>query len=178
MFTITRNLRRYVAAFLISLMMSLFQAKAFAEGKVIYPEYESPKVVVEFFFGHPEKINTALFWIRSLMVPLMEEPYNMAPEFMDIIVVIHGTEIATTVEHNYERYRDAVERMRYYHSLGVKFRVCAIAATQYQYSPKDFYDFIEIAPSAMTEIVHWQQQGYSLLIPQVFIRTESIEGTR
>jgi intracellular sulfur oxidation DsrE/DsrF family protein len=144
----------------------------------VWPEYESPKVVYEFYLDRPEKITSALYWIRSLMNPLLEEPYAMAPEFMDIKVVIHGTEIVTLVKKNYARYREAVERMRYYASLGVEFKVCGMAAKDFGYSAEDFQDFVEIVPSAFTELVHWQQQGYALITPQVFIREQSLDEIR
>lgn len=146
----------------------LMTAAARADGgQALHPEYTDPKVVFDFFFNDPGYIDNGLFWIRSFMNPLTEEPYNLAPEFMDIVVVIHGTEIVTLARHNYEKYRDSVERMRYYASLGVRFRVCGLAATDYQYEDDDFYDFVEIVPSAMVEIAYRQQQGFGLVVPQI-----------
>ncbi len=140
--------------------------------------YAEQKVVYDFYFDEPAKINSALYWIRSLIIPLSEEPYNHAPEFMDIVVIIHGTEIVTVAKNNYEKYKDTVERMRYYAALGVNFRVCGLAAEDYGYLDKDFYDFIEVAPSAITELAHWQQQGYSLITPVVMDKKYSIEEIR
>ena len=119
-----------------------------------------------------------MYWIRSLMNPLMDDPYNQAPEFIDIVVVIHGTEIVTVAQKNYEKYRDAVERMRYYADLGVKFKVCGLAAEDYGYSVKDFYDFIDVVPSAITELSHWQQLGYALIIPTVKDKKFTVEEIR
>ncbi len=140
--------------------------------------YAEPKVVFDFYFDEPAKINSALYWIRSLMNPLGEDPYNYAPESMDIVVVIHGTEIVTVATNNYVKYKDAVERMRYYAELGVNFRVCGLAAADYGYIDKDFYEFIEIAPSAITELSHWQQQGYSLITPVIMEKKHAIEDIR
>lgn len=165
-----------IAALLLLLGLSI-SLKAEA-GQEVWPEYESPKVVYEFYLDHPAKITSALFWIRSLMNPLMDAPYDMAPEFMDIKVVIHGTEIVTLAKKNYEKYREPVERMRYYASLGVSFKVCGLAAEEFGYQAKDFQDFVEIVPSAFTELVHWQQQGYALITPQVYIRQHSLEEIR
>ncbi len=140
--------------------------------------YTEQKVVFDFYFDNPEKINAALYWIRSLMNPLMDAPYDMAPEFLDIKVVIHGTEIVTLARKNLEKYRDAVERMRYYASLGVQFKVCALAAQDYGYQPDAFYDFVEVVPSAITELAHWQLQGYALITPVVMEKRFSIEEIR
>ena len=140
--------------------------------------YTEQKVVFDFYFDDPAKINTALFWIRSLINPLMDEPYGMAPEFLDIKVIIHGTEIVAVARKNYEKYREAVERMRYYASLGVEFRVCGLAAQDYGYDIGDFYDFVRVVPSAITDLAHWQLEGYALLTPTVMDKKYAIEEIR
>lgn len=161
------------------LMTALWGARAEGGGAtIVEPPYEDPKVVVDFYFDRPEKAATALHWLRAFITPLMEEPYGMAPEFMSIVVVIHGTELVTVATKNYEKYKTIVDRMKYYAQLGVKFRVCRLAAEDYGYTPADLQDFIEVAPSAMTELVHWQQQGYALLIPQVPEKRFTIEEIR
>ena len=146
--------------------------------KFIATPYTEQKVVFDFYLDDPAKINAALYWIRSLMNPLTEEPYGMAPEMLDLKVIVHGTEIVALARKNYERYSDAVERMRYYASLGVSFKVCALAAHDYGYSVEDFYDFVDLVPSAITELAHWQLQGYALITPQVPIRTKTIDEIR
>ena len=140
--------------------------------------YQEQNVLFDFYFDEPEKINSALYWIRSLMNPLMDEPYNQAPELMNTVVVIHGTEIVAVARKNQDRYKDAVERMRYYAELGVKFKVCGLAARDYDYSVDDFYEFIDVVPSAITELSHWQQQGYSLITPRVLEKKYTIEEIR
>lgn len=162
------------------LALMAFSSLIWAEDKARYaePDYQPPKVVYEFYLDDPAKMGAALYWVRALMNPLLESPYDMAPEFMEIKLVIHGTEIVTLARKNYEKYRDVVERMRYYAALGVEFKVCGLAANDYGYALEDFYEFVEVVPSAFTELVHWQQQGYALIIPQVFVRTRAIEEVR
>ena len=152
---------------LLLLGLLTLPAPAEDQAQLVYTPYGEQKVVFEFYFDRPEKINTALFWLRSLMNPLIEEPYNLAPEFFDIVVVIHGTEIVTLAKHNYGKYRDSVQRMRYYASLGVRFKVCGLAANDYDYDTDTFYDFVEVVPSAMAEIADLQQRGYGLVVPQI-----------
>ncbi|MCG7917371.1 MAG: DsrE family protein [Candidatus Thiodiazotropha taylori] len=117
--------------FLILTLLHPLLLSADDEATISQPNYDSPKVVYDFFLDEPEKMSAALFWIRSLMNPLTESPYDMAPEMMDIKVVIHGTEIVTLVKKNYDKYKDVVERMRYYAALGVEFKVCNLAANDY-----------------------------------------------
>jgi len=140
--------------------------------------YTEQKVVFDFYLDDPQKVNSALYWIRSLINPLMDSPYDMAPEFLDLKVIIHGTEIVTVARNNYKKYRDAVERMRYYAELGVEFRVCGLAAADYGYRDQDFYDFIKVTPSAITELAHWQLQGYAIIRPVVMEKKLSIEEIR
>lgn len=162
-------------AFLLIISQS---AVAKPKASLVQTPYSEQKVVFDFYFDEPEKINTALYWIRSLINPLMDAPYDMAPEFMDIKVIIHGTEIVTVANKNYAKYKDAVDRMRYYESLGVEFRVCGLAAQDYGYRLEDFQDFIKLTPSAITELAHWQLQGYALITPKVMTKKLSIEEIR
>ena len=164
---------------LISLLLLCSSSLSLAEGpRYVTPPYEEPKVVYDFYLDNPQKIHAALFWIRALINPLMEEPYGFAPEMMDIKVVIHGAEIVTVAKKNYAQYKDAVDRMRYYASLGVEFKVCGLAAQDFDYGLQDFQEFIEVVPSAFTELVHWQQQGYAVIRPTIVPRNYSIEEIR
>jgi len=160
--------------------LSAFQSPVVSDEKsrFVQTPYKNPKVVYDFYFDEPAKIKSALYWIRSLMNPLMDSPYDYAPEFMDIVVVIHGTEIVTIVKHNYKKYKDVVERIKYYHLLGVKFKVCSLASKDYGYSESDFFDFIELVPSAIPELAHWQAKGYSLITPKIMSKRYTIEEIR
>jgi intracellular sulfur oxidation DsrE/DsrF family protein len=162
------------------LLLMLFSTFTHADSgaEFVQTPYTEQKVLFDFYFDDPAKINSALYWIRSLMNPLMDAPYDMAPEFLDLKVIIHGTEIVTVASKNYDKYKDAVERMRYYSELGVEFRVCGLAAQDYGYRHADFYDFIKVTPSAISEIAHWQMQGYALVTPLVMEKRFSIEEIR
>ena len=146
--------------------------------EVIYPHYPSVKVVYDFYFDQPDKINSGLYWIRSLIQPLMDSPYNEAPEMMNIVVVIHGTEIVTLAKKNYQKYKEAVERMRYYHQLGVQFHVCGLAMHDFDYTPQDMQDFVKIVPSAFTDLAGLQQEGYALITPRIFTKQIHIQDIR
>jgi intracellular sulfur oxidation DsrE/DsrF family protein len=142
------------------------------------PYADEQNVLFEFFLDEPEKIHSALFWLRSYMNTLMAEPYGLAPEFMNVIVLIHGTEIVTLAKKNYPKYQSAVKRMMYYEQLGVQFRVCCDAAKDYNYTAEDFYSFVKIIPSAIVELAHWQNEGYAIIRPLVFEKKFSIDNIR
>lgn len=163
----------------VTLLLLVLSFNLQAESGVwVQTPYAKQKVLFDFYFDEPEKINSALYWIRSQRNPLMEEPYNQSPDFMETVVIIHGTEIVTVASKNYEKYKNAVERMRYYAELGVKFKVCGLAMQDYGYALTDFYDFIEVVPSAITELSHWQQLGYAIIRPTVMEKKFSIEEIR
>lgn len=146
--------------------------------QVIFPDYQPPKVVYDFYFDEPGKINSGLYWIRSLIQPLMDDPYDMAPEMMDIVVVLHGTEIVTLAKKNYAKYKTAVERMRYYHQLGVQFHLCGLALHDFGYRPEDMQPFVKIVPSAFDDLVHYQQLGYALITPKVYDKKFHLDEIR
>ena len=167
-----------LALTLLILLGSNVLSPALAAGKWVATPYAPAKVVFDFYLDDPQKINSALYWVRSLMNPLQEAPYNYPPEDMNIVVVIHGTEVVTVATKNATQYHEAVDRMRYYADLGVSFKVCGQAAEDFGYAVKDFQDFIEVVPNAITELAHWQQQGYALITPQVMEKKINIESIR
>lgn len=170
--------RQRSVQWLVAIWLACGSGLATADAQVVETPYTEQQVVFDFFLDDPDKIGPALYWVRSLMNPLLEAPYGYAPEMLDLVVVIHGTEIVTVAEKNYDRYTEAVDRMRYYASLGVKFKVCGLAAEDYGYRVEDFHDFVEVVPSGITELAHWQLQGYALITPQVQLRRKSIEEIR
>jgi len=157
---------------------NLTATPAMAQAKMVQTPYHNPKALVDIFLDDPAKMGAALYWLRSLVNPLIEAPYSMFPEDMSIIVLMHGTEIVTLARKNEERYSEVVQRMRYYAGMGVKFKVCGLALKDYDYQGADLYDFVEVTPSAMTELVHWQNQGYALITPLVTEKKFSIPDLR
>ncbi len=155
-----------------------FATTALAEAKRVHPPYAPASAVFDIYLDDPMKLGSALFWLRALINPLMDAPYNHAPEDLNIVVVIHGTEIVTLARKNETKYREAVQRMRYYASLGVAFKVCGEAAADYGYALSDFQDFVEVVPNAITELVHWQMQGYALVTPKIMSKQFSVESIR
>lgn len=162
-----------------ALLLNLFAAApAWAQAKVVQTPYKNPKALVDVFLDDPAKLGAALYWVRSLVNPLTEAPYSMFPEDMSIIVLLHGTEIVTLARKNQERYQEVLQRMRYYADMGVKFKVCGLALQDYGYSAADMQDFVEVTPSAITELMHWQNQGYALIPAIVLDKKFSIDQLR
>jgi intracellular sulfur oxidation DsrE/DsrF family protein len=146
------------------------------EARFVQTPYAPPKVVLDIYLDDPAKMAAALYWLRGIIMPLSVPPYDYDPE--TIKVVLHGTELVTVAKKNEAKYREVVERMRYYADMGVAFKVCMLAMEDYGYALKDLQDFVQAVPSAMTELIHWQNQGYALLIPQILDKKFNIEAIR
>ncbi|MBL1278094.1 MAG: DsrE family protein [Ectothiorhodospiraceae bacterium] len=169
--------------FLLILLLVCLPLRGMAELEesaelVATPYADEQKVVYDFFFDHPQKINSALYWLKGLMEPLTAEPYNLSTDDIDIKVIIHGTEIVAFAKDNYPQYKEAVQRMEYYAQLGVEFRVCGITASIYGYQLSDLQDFVLLVPSGVVELVHWQNQGYALITPRIQEKNFSIDEIR
>jgi intracellular sulfur oxidation DsrE/DsrF family protein len=163
---------------LILLTGTLQAVPAFSQAKVVQTPYKNPKALIDIYLDDPAKLPSALYWVRGLVNPLTEAPYSMFAEDMHIIVLLHGTEIVTLAKKNEERYQEVVQRMRYYAEMGVKFKVCGLAMKDYGYTAADLHDFVEVTPSALTELMHWQNQGYALIPAIVQDKKFSIEQIR
>ncbi len=172
----TRSARTLCTAIFLTAVMHA--SSALAQAKVVQTPYKNPKVLVDIYLDDPAKLASALNWVRGVMNPLTEAPYSMAPEDIPVIVLMHGTEIVTLARKNQALYQDVVQRMRYYAELGVKFKVCGLSMRDYDYTPADLYDFVEVTPSAMTELMHWQNQGYALIPATVLDKKFAIEQIR
>ena len=160
-------------------LLLLFPLMSQAEGaRYVETPYEVPQVVFDFYMDEPAAINSALHWMRSLINPVMEAPYEYSMDEMDLVVVIHGTEIVTVAKKNYKKYKTAVDRMRYYTDFGVQFKVCGLAAKDFDYDVSDFHDFIEVVPSAITELAYWQQKGYAVIKPTILSKKYRIDEIR
>jgi intracellular sulfur oxidation DsrE/DsrF family protein len=156
------------------------QAPTTAPGQASFVQtpYSQPKALLDVYLDHPEKMGAALYWLRSLVNPLTEAPYSMDTEEMHIIMLLHGTELVTVARKNEARYEEIVQRMRYYAGLGVHFKVCGLALKDFGYTLADMQPFVEVTPSAMTELVHWQNRGYALITPVVTDKKLATEAIR
>ena len=165
-------------ALLLTLGLAAAPAVALAQATVVQTPYKHPKALFDIYLDHPAKMGAALYWLRSFVNPLLEAPYSFFNDDMSVVVVLHGTELVTVARKNESTYEDTVQRMRFYADHGVKFKVCGLALKDFGYTPADMQPFVEVTPSAMTELVHWQNQGYGLITPVVTDKKLSIEDIR
>jgi intracellular sulfur oxidation DsrE/DsrF family protein len=165
-------------ALLLSIGLFALPASAGAQATVVQTPYQNPKALFDIYLDHPAKMGAALYWVRSFVNPLLEAPYSFFNEDMSVVVVLHGTELVTVARKNEAKYEDVVQRMRFYAEHGVKFKVCGLALKDFGYTAADMQPFVEVTPSAMTELVHWQNQGYGLITPVVTDKRLSTDDIR
>ena len=170
--------RHPLAPLVLCIGLAAAPLAALAQAKVVQTPYKQPKALFDIYLDHPAKMGAALYWLRSFVNPLLEAPYSFFNDDMSVIVVLHGTELVTVAKKNEATYQDVVQRMRYYADHGVKFKVCGLALKDFGYTPNDLQPFVEVTPSAMTELVHWQNQGYGLITPMVTDKKLSIDEIR
>lgn len=172
---------RWPAAALAAGLMALATLSptpALAQATFVQTPYKNPKVLFDIYLDNPAKMGAALYWLRSFVNPLLEAPYSFFNDDMSVIVLLHGTELVTVAKKNEAKYEEVVQRMRYYAEHGVKFKVCGLALKDFGYTLTDMQPFIEVTPSAMTELVHWQNQGYAVLVPTIMDKKFNIEQIR
>jgi uncharacterized protein len=61
----------------VTLAAAVAAGPSFAEGSgatMVETPYEEPKVLFDFYFDRPDKLGPALYWIRSLTLPLSQPP--------------------------------------------------------------------------------------------------------
>ena len=167
-----------ITALWLSLGLLWAPAMAHAQAVVVQTPYQQPRALFDIYLDHPAKMGAALFWLRSFVNPLQEAPYSLFNEDMSVVVVMHGTELVTLAKKNEAKYEDVVQRLRFYADQGVKFKVCGLALKDFGYTAADLQPFVEVTPSAITELVHWQNQGYGLITPVVTDKKLSIEDIR
>ena len=165
-------------ALLLAFGLAVAPCAALAQAQVVQTPYQNPRALFDIYLDHPDKMGAALYWLRSFVNPLQEAPYSFFNEDLRVVVVLHGTELVTLARRNEARYSEVVQRLRFYADQGVKFRVCGLALRDFGYTPADLQPFVEVAPSAMTELVHWQNQGYALITPVVTDKKVSTEAIR
>jgi len=165
-------------ALLLAMGLATAPVAALAQASFVQTPYKNPKALFDFYLDNPAKMGAALYWLRSFVNPLIEAPYSFFNDDMSVIVVLHGTELVTVAKKNEAKYEEVVQRMRYYAGQGVKFKVCGLALQDFGYTRADMQPFIEVTPSAMTELVHWQNQGYGLITPTVTDKRFSIDDIR
>jgi uncharacterized protein len=123
---------------------------------------EQLKVVFDFNFEDPAGIQRALHPV-SFTIKTIQEHGPVSFEPYDIVVVSHGAEVVAFAKQNYEKYKGIVDNAARLSDLGVKFKVCSVAASGLGFEPDDFHGFVEVVPTGGYALIYYQNKGYALM---------------
>jgi len=124
--------------------------------------------VYQFNFENPIDLEQGLGYLNNHLKALKQYGDVAGSK---LVVVAHGNELHMLSRQNRSRYPDIYDALKALADQGVLFRVCRNAANYRGYGPGDFYDVVTVVPSAVTELVKWQAQGYAYISGQVIHRT-------
>ena len=123
---------------------------------------EQLRVVFDFNFEDPAGIQRALYPVLFTIKTIQEHgPVSFEP--YDIVVVSHGAEVVAFAKQNYKKYKGIVDHAARLSDLGVKFKVCSVAASGLGFEPNDFHGFVEVVPTGGYALIYYQNIGYALM---------------
>ena len=123
---------------------------------------EKLKVVFDFNFEDPAGVQRALHPV-SFTIKTIQEYGPVSFEPFDIIVVSHGAEVVAFAKQNYKKYKGIVDHAARLSDLGVKFKVCSVAASGLGFGADDFHGFVEVVPTGGYALIYYQNIGYALM---------------
>lgn len=151
-----------IITLVFSLNLLLFSPLANANSfKWILNEQKAPPgVVIEIVSGDAMHLKTLLPEIRSNIEKLRAK----FPE-LPVAIVSHGTEQFMMTRSNASK---APETHRLLQSLvkddDVDFHVCGTHASWFNVTPEDFPEYVDVTPAGPTQIRHYEELGYELIV--------------
>lgn len=161
-------MRKLISALLLSMAAS---ATAFAgpedPSRFDGTKYVAQKSVYDFNFERPLDAKVALAYLKNHLKAINEfgDPKNS-----HLVIVAHGNELHAFSRLNRAAYPGIYEELKALTDAGVTIRVCRNAARSRGYQPDEFYDVITVAPSAVSDLAKWQNEGYSYMYAEWFPR--------
>lgn len=126
--------------------------------KILFDIYSDP--------GGKGKINPLLSTVARFLN--MHGQTGLAPEQMQVVVILHGAGVrnvlnAETYKKEYGRANPNAELLDALHDAGVKLYVCGQSLRSKGFGSKDLAEPVKLSLSAMTALVHFQEEGYQLI---------------
>lgn len=140
----------WVSLLLLWVMMAAPVARADEEAGPVH------KVVYQCNKGEESAYKSLLFSVSE-----MKDKYG---DDIDIVVVCHGPGIHLLAKHP-KRYvpEDALEKMGYLDTFGVKFHACGNTMKALGWHDEDMLDFVEVVEVGAADLMLLQEQGYTYL---------------
>lgn len=123
---------------------------------------EQLKLAFDFNFADPNGVQRALHPV-SFMLKATHEYGPVSFEPVHIVVVSHGSEVVVWAKQNYQEFKDIVDRAARLAEMGVKFEVCAVAASVLGFEAHDFHGFVRVVPTGTYALAYHQNRGYAVV---------------
>jgi len=133
------------------------------------------KVVYDFNFVDPKAVGLALNSVGALIKATTDfGPHEIDP--LQVVVVMHGPELALFAKMNYSKYKEFVDRAASFAQQGVRFEACRNSAAAQGFTPDDFHGFVHVVPAGPYALAYWQAKGYALNAPGATMPTSPISA--
>lgn len=137
------------------------QVKADADSDVDFISTASKPptgVIFEVVEGNEKALELALQKINQYSRKL-----KRAIPSIRLAVVSHGTEQFALLKENQKQYKNTHTKVQSLISDNVPVHVCGTHASWYEFSKKDFPDYVDVTEAGPRKIKEYQRQGYALI---------------
>ncbi|HEX4985473.1 MAG TPA: DsrE family protein [Burkholderiales bacterium] len=153
-------------AFVLSLLAWLPLAQAsegagapWGHAKVVDKAYSKQKVVYDVAVKSVAELENVLDRASYLSALNEADPFDS-----QIVIVLHGDEIAFFATRNFAKYRELMTRAQSLTVGGIiDIRMCRVSAHRRGFEPQDIHGFVTMVPMADAEIIDLQKQGFAYM---------------
>jgi len=145
--------------FILTLVSNLIHASADTDIDFIVSAKKPPAgVVFEIVAGSESALKPALEKVDMYMARLKKAIPNIK-----LSVVTHGTEEFALLNQNKKRFNSSHQKVQSLVSNDVPVHVCGTHASWYDFSDKDFPDYVDVVVAGPAKVKEYQREGYALI---------------
>ena len=115
-------------------------------------------IVFEIVAGSESALKPALEKVDIYMARLKKAIPNIK-----LSVVTHGTEEFALLNKNKKRFKSSHQKVQSLVSSDIPVHVCGTHASWYDFSSKDFPDYVDVVVAGPTKVKEYQREGYALI---------------
>lgn len=158
-----KRFKNLTALFVIFFMLMTFASSIFASTDtdidfIISAKKPPTGVVFEIVAGSESALKPALEKVDIYMKRLKKAIPNIK-----LSVVTHGTEEFALLKENKKRFKSSHQKVQSLVRNDVPVHVCGTHASWYDFSEKDFPDYVDVAVAGPAKVKEYQRKGYALI---------------
>ena len=145
--------------FTLSIISNSLFASADTDIDFIISAKNPPKgVVFEIVAGSESALEPALEKVEAYMARLKKAIPNIK-----LSVVTHGTEEFALLKQNKKRFKKSHQKVQSLVKDDVPVHICGTHASWYDFTDKDFPDYVDVAVAGPAKVKEYQRKGYALI---------------